>query len=109
MRGPLVALSLIALPAALVAQRHGGVIVEKPAAPPARQPAREPHRGYGRDVYPAPIWVVAPRISMDSAVRIVERTYPGWFVDSKSLSHEYLRPIYLFTMIGAGQTGTRQL
>ena len=110
MRRTTLVLALITAPAALAAQRHGGVLVlpDPPAhAPPAR--VQTPPRYYDHDRYPAARWPVTPRISIDSAVSMIQAKYQGWFVDSKELSREYRRPIYIFRMIGAGQTGTRQL
>lgn len=100
-------LVLTAAPAVLGAQRHGGVLVDP--TPVTRAPQPPAPRYYDHDRYPAARWPVSPRISIDSAVGMVEAKYQGWFVDSKELSREYRRPIYIFRMIGAGQTGTRQL
>ena len=107
MRRLTVVLMLTAVPAVLGAQRHGGVLVDPtPATRPAQPPAP---RYYDHDRYPAARWPVSPRISIDSAVSMIQAKYQGWFVDAKELSREYRRPIYIFRMIGAGQTGTRQL
>ena len=107
MRRLTLVLVLTAVPAVLGAQRHGGVLVDPAPATHAAQPPAP--RYYDHDRYPAARWPVSPRISIDSAVSMIEAKYQGWFVDSKELSREYRRPIYIFRMIGAGQTGTRQL
>ena len=100
-------LVLTAAPAGLGAQRYGGVHIDP--APPTHATRPPAPRYYDHDRYPVARWPVSPRISIDSAVRMVQAKYEGWFVDSKQLSREYWRPIYIFGMISAGQTGTRQL
>jgi uncharacterized membrane protein YkoI len=44
---------------------------------------------------------------MDSATFIVEARYEGWHVDSKVLTRERGRPVYIFGMIAGGEVGTR--
>lgn len=111
MRHSLIALTLLLLPASLVAQRRGGTLVEDPRPAPVAAPRTYTHRGYypRRDIYPRPLYVEPPRISMDSAVQATESRFYGWMVDSKALGLEYWRPVYRFGMISGGEIGSRIL
>lgn len=110
MRHSLIAVALLVLPAPLAAQAQAGPTIQVRSNPPTRTAPPVVDRGdYGRDRYARPRWVVAPRVSMDSAVRAVEAKYEGWHVDAKQIAVEYRRPMYVFRMVAGGETGTREL
>lgn len=110
----LLALALVLLPSVLAAQhRHGGVLVI-PQPPPkptfvGTQPGIPVERGGCCDEFGRPIYVRPPRISVDSAVYLMEHRYQGWFVDTKSFTRDRNRPVYVLRMITGGMTGTREL
>jgi hypothetical protein len=103
MRLPLIALFVAASVAPAAAQT--GTLAQ-PAAPAARP---EPRPRYPvRDRYYDDRYVlVPPAITMDSATRVVEAKYEGWYVDSKQLVYERYDPVYFINLISAGATGSR--
>lgn len=115
MRPTKILFALLALPTALAAQqhRHGGVLViPQPAPRPTvtvTQPGIPVQGGGCCDEFGRPVYVRPPRISLDSAVYLMEQRYQGWFVDSKSFTRDRGRPIYVLRMITGGMTGTREL
>ena len=104
MRLPLLACLLVA--AVPLAAQTGTITSMQPPPAPAPRPRVEPSRDpnpyyYERLRYPAPY------ITMDSAARVVEAKYEGWFIDSKQLVYEHHVPVYFINLIAAGHTGTR--
>ena len=99
MRLPLIAFLLAAVAAPLAAQT--GTITTPTAPTPAPRSRPDPYYYYER--YRLPV----PSITMDSAARVVEAKYQGWFVDSKQLVYERYDPVYYIKLFTAGQIGTR--
>jgi len=106
MRLPLIALLLVAA-APLAAQT--GTLAHPPGSRPTTaarpQPYVAPRDRYYDDRYVYP----PPRISMDSAATAVEVRYEGWHVNSKQIGYEHRSPIYIFTMIAAGEINSRRV
>jgi hypothetical protein len=105
MRLPLIAL-IVAATATPLAAQTGTIATMQPPPAPAPRPRPEPSRE------PSPYYyerfrLRAPYITMDSAARVVEGKYQGWYVDSKQLVYEHFDPVYFINMITAGSTGTR--
>ncbi len=100
-----IALLLAATAAPLTAQNktwNGSTGQPAQAPRPRAEPSREPYPYY-YERYRLP----PPYITMDSAARVVEAKYQGWYVDSKQLVYEHHDPVYYIDLITAGQLGTR--
>ncbi len=106
MRLPLLAFLLVA--AAPLAAQTGTITSMQPPQSAAPAPRSRP------DVYqePNPYYYEryrrrAPWITIDSAARVVQAKYQGWYVDSKQLVYEHHDPVYFINLIAAGHIGTR--